>query len=154
MNAQPSRRPAPSVPSAHPAAASVRRSAPKRAVRKSPYQALVTEASVRLGANVLLGLVAISALVKLIPYTLDQQTKLQDLHIEVKTVEKRVDQLRAEFDRHFDPQQAVSVMQEQSVRVDPNQRQIIWVNPSDNVAQDPRMQGEQHASTEGVKLKD
>lgn len=154
MNAQPSHRPSPSAAPSQQSAVSVRRSSQKHPARKPSHQALVAEVTARLGANVIIGLVAVSALVKLIPYNLDQQTKLQELQAEVKTVEKRVDQLRAEFDRHFDPQQTVSIMQEQSVRVDPNQRQIIWVNPSDSIAQEPAAEGEQHASTEGVKLKD
>jgi hypothetical protein len=84
-----------------------------------------------------LGLVAVSALVRLVPYNMMQSTKLKELRTEVAEVEGRVDVLRAEFKRNFDPQQALNVMQEQSARMHPNQRQIIWLTPTDSIAEEP-----------------
>jgi hypothetical protein len=42
--------------------------------------------------------------------------------------EERVNQLRGQFTRSFDPSQARQVMGEQSPRRDPNQRRIFWVS--------------------------
>jgi hypothetical protein len=68
-----------------------------------------------------------------LPYHLSQQAKLGEIREEVKRTEKRVNRLSNNFSRYFDPQQAKSVMQEQSHRVDPSQRQVVWLdnNPSD-----------------------
>lgn len=85
--------------------------------------------SARLGVNVLLGLMAVSALIKLLPYNLAQQQRLQEIRSEVAELDERVDRLQAEFDRNFDPHQALEVMREESARLTPNQRQIIWVEP-------------------------
>jgi hypothetical protein len=74
-------------------------------------------------------------LVRLIPYNTSQQGKLRELRTEVADVEGRVHQLQADFNRHFDPQQAMSVMQEQSIRVDPKQRQVVWLPPSESANQ-------------------
>jgi uncharacterized membrane-anchored protein YhcB (DUF1043 family) len=93
--------------------------------------------SARLGVNVLLGIIAISTLIKLVPYNLTQQKRLEEVRSEVVKLDERVDELRAEFDRHFDPHQSMHVMQEQSARVNPNQRQIVWLTPSATTAQQP-----------------
>lgn len=69
---------------------------------------------------------AIAGLVQLLPYHLSQQAKLREVRAEVKRAEARVNSLRTDFSRSFDPGQARNVMQEQSYRVDANQRQIVW----------------------------
>ena len=71
-----------------------------------------------------------------------QQEKLNELQVEVAAMEEQVANLRAEFDRHFDPQQTMSVMQEQSARVNPNQRQVFWMAPSSTTAQEPQAPSE------------
>jgi hypothetical protein len=77
-----------------------------------------------------LAIAAGTALVKLLPYGFEQQAKLQQIHSEVVLVKERVDRLQTDFDRNFDPQQTKAIMQEQSSRVDPQQRQVIWVTPA------------------------
>lgn len=106
----------------------------RRRQRRNPYRTLAAEATVKLAVNFLLGTIAVAALVKLLPHNLSQQTKLKELNAEVAEVEARVGQLQADFDRHFDPQQAMSVMQEESVRVDPMQRQVVWTHPTQSSA--------------------
>lgn len=134
MNAQPSNRLSASSPHQQVTERVKRQSRSSRSSRKAVHRVLAAELSARLGVNVLVGCVAVSALVTLIPYNWTQEAKLRELQTEVAEVEKRVDRLREEFDRHFDPQQAISVMQEQSIRVNPNQRQVIWTSPSSNIA--------------------
>jgi hypothetical protein len=80
--------------------------------------------------NLLLGVMAVSALVKLLPYNLAQQERLHEIQSEVAKLDGRVDRLQAEFDRNFDPHQTMEVMREQSARINPNQHQIIWKPPS------------------------
>lgn len=114
-----------------------RRSKPRLRQRPRPrsHQAIVTEITVKLAVNGLLAGVAIIALAKLIPYNLQQRDELQQLQSEVTEVQQRVDKLQADLDRQLDPQQASSIMQEQSYRVDPNQRQVVWLAPGAATAQ-------------------
>lgn len=106
-------------------------------VRKQqlPHQALAFEVSIKLAVNVVLSTVAITALVELIPYNLEQQATLQQLESEVEEVAAKVASLQADFDRHFDPQQALNVMQEQNIRFNPQQRQVVWLNPKTQKAE-------------------
>lgn len=80
----------------------------------------------KLVVNIVLCTAAIAGLSQLLPYYLSQQAKLREVRAEVKRTETRVSTLRTDFSRSFDPGQAKSVMQEQSYRVDPTQRQIVW----------------------------
>lgn len=96
--------------------------------RRRPYQVMALQTTAKLTINVLLSAVAVSALVKLVPYYWSQQEKLQEIQTEVKLTEGRVNSLRTDFNRYFDPQQAKSIMQEQSNRVDPGQRPVILIN--------------------------
>ena len=103
----------------------------KRPVRRSPNRQvteLALEATVKLGVNLLLATAAVSALAKLIPYHQAQQEKLAQVRAEVEQTEQRVDRVRDNFNRYFDPQQTSSVIQEQTNRIHPNQRQIVWVD--------------------------
>lgn len=97
--------------------------------RQNSYPALAAEASVRLTVNCVLAIAAVSALVKLLPYNVAQLGKLQEIHTEVASLEQQVGELQADFNHHFDPKQARSVMQEQSSRIDPQQRQVVWLSP-------------------------
>ena len=107
-----------------------RRVVPQRKSRNRPhpYRSMAVQTTVKLTVNVLLSAAAVSALVKLWPYYQSQQEKLKEIQTEVKLTEGRVNRLRTDFNRYFDPQQAKSIMQEQSNRVNPGQRPIILVN--------------------------
>lgn len=105
-----------------------RRRRPK-AHRRS-YEAIVWETSVKLVVNLLLSSCAISALLQLIPHQQETQEKLRDLEVEVKLTQERVQKAKMDFSRYFDPSQSPSLMQEYSNRVDPQKRQIIWVEPA------------------------
>jgi cell division protein FtsB len=121
----------------------------RRRPRRNPHQAAIAETGFKLGVNCVLTVIAITTLVKLVPYNLAQQSKLQEIHAEVSELESRVRHLRADLNRQFDPQQAMSVMQEESIRVDPRQRQVIWLPPSSSTAQIlPGMQPRHSDSTD------
>lgn len=100
----------------------------RRQQRRHPNRAIAIETTAKLAVNVVLSSAAIAALVQLLPYHLSQQAKLGEIREEVKRTEKRVNRLSNNFSRYFDPQQAKSVMQEQSHRVDPSQRQVVWLD--------------------------
>lgn len=66
-----------------------------------------------------------------------QQDKLENIETQVKIMKNRVGTLREEFTRNFDPSQAQSIMREHSYRLQPNQRQIILVNPDRKTVEPP-----------------
>lgn len=106
-----------------------RRIARKRKNRhRHPYRATAVQTTAKLAVNLLLLVAAGSAIAKLVPYYLSQQHKLQEIQTEVDLAEGRVEHLRSEFNRYFDPQQAKAVMQEQSNRFEPGQRPLILQN--------------------------
>lgn len=104
-----------------------RRMAPKtqRRQRRHSCGALAGETTARLVVNIVVSSAAIAGLVQLLPYHLSQQAKLGEVRAEVKRAESRVNHLRTDLGRSFAPGEARSVMQEQSYRVDPNQRSIV-----------------------------
>lgn len=91
---------------------------------------MALEAGAKLAVNCFLTIAALSALVKLVPQNVSQQANLQNIRMEVSAIESRVNLLQADFSHRFDPNQANSVMREQSGRVSPGQRQVIWVTPN------------------------
>jgi hypothetical protein len=95
----------------------------KRLPKTDPGVAV--EIGMKLVVNGILSVAAIAALVRLLPYQFTQQAKLQEIRLEVSETEARVNTLRQNFNRYFDPTQAKKVMQEQSPRLDPNQRRVI-----------------------------
>jgi cell division protein FtsB len=102
----------------------------QRRHRHHSLQAVVGETTVKLVVNVVLSAAAIAGLAQLLPYHLSQQAKLRELRAEVQRTETRVNNLRPEFIRSFDSEQTKSVMKEQSYRVDPNQRPVVWQKES------------------------
>ncbi|MBD2123217.1 hypothetical protein [Trichocoleus sp. FACHB-262] len=103
---------------------------PAKAATKLPV-GLVMETTLKLAVNVTLSVAAVSTLMRILPYQLSQQEKLQEIRAEVNVTEGRVNRLRDDFSRHFDPQQTKALMQEQSNRVDPKQLQVVWTNVAD-----------------------
>ncbi|MBD2463299.1 hypothetical protein H6G89_19880 [Oscillatoria sp. FACHB-1407] len=134
MNAtQPTRPPLQPLPSTRRTPIDSHRRQPRqlRQAHHRRHRAIAIELSARLVANVVLGAVALVALVKLVPYNQVQQARLQELQTELTLVEGRVAQLQTSFNRQFDPRQSLSVMQEQSNRIAPGQRQVVWTTPPD-----------------------
>jgi hypothetical protein len=76
-------------------------------------------------------------LVKLLPYNLSQQNSFKELQAKVAETEGRVDRLQTDFNHHFDPEQARSVMQEESTRIEPGRRQIVWTTPQHATSEQP-----------------
>jgi hypothetical protein len=87
---------------------------------------MALETTAKIGVNLVISAVAVSALTQLLPYHWSQQDKLRDIRTEVKLMEGRVNNLQAEFSRSFDPRQAKSIMEEQGYRFEPNQRRVVF----------------------------
>ncbi|MFM2063060.1 MAG: hypothetical protein RLZZ507_2730 [Cyanobacteriota bacterium] len=102
---------------------------PKKHLRQRSYQIMALETSAKITVNLVIVTAAVSALTQLLPYHWLQQDKLREINTEVKLMEGRVNTLRAEFSRNFDPSQAHSIRQEQSYRFAPSQRQVVLINP-------------------------
>ncbi len=108
-----------------------RRVAPQKKSRprpRRPHRLIALETTAKLTVNVLISTAAVAAIGQLLPYQWLQQQKLHEINAEVSQLEGHVNRLRSDFNRYFDPQQAKNIMQEQSHRVDPTQRQIIWLH--------------------------
>jgi hypothetical protein len=95
------------------------------------------EAGSKLAVNAMLAITALVAIVRLVPYTLEQQSKVQELEARVMDLEQRVQVLRADFDRNFDPLQAGIIMREQTNRIGPYQVRVIWTQPEPEVSTYP-----------------
>ncbi len=104
-------------------------SRPKRHLRQRSYQVMALESTAKIAVNLVITAVAASALAQLLPYHWLQQGKLREISTEVKLMEGHVNNLQAEFNRNFDPQQAKSIRQQQGYRFDPSQRRVVLMNP-------------------------
>lgn len=93
--------------------------------RDRHHRLMAAELITKLVVNGLLSAAAIAAFSKLLPYHLAQQAKLEEIRIELRQTEERVDKLRDNFTISFDSYHSKMVMQQQSPKVDPNQRRIF-----------------------------
>ncbi|MFM7450688.1 MAG: hypothetical protein ACKO24_19065 [Leptolyngbyaceae cyanobacterium] len=120
----------PPTPPPQPPRRSRRVNSPRRRQASNPYRVVVIETSIKLGVNLALSLAALVALVQLLPFQSNQGAKLDELQAAVKTTNDRVSRIRSNFNHYFDPNQAASLMQEQSHRTTPKQLQVIWQEPN------------------------
>lgn len=107
----------------------------KRHQRLRSYQVMALETTAKIGVNIVISATALSALTQLLPYHWLQQEKLREIRTEIKIMELRVNNLHSQFSRSFDPRQAQSIMQEQSNRFAPNQRQVVLPKDATEVQQ-------------------
>jgi hypothetical protein len=112
------------------AAPAATRAAAATQVRSRAQSALVSqvmrETVVKLTVNSLLLVVAGTTLARLVPTHFVNQAQIQEVDQEVSFTKTRVDQLRQDFNQSFDPSQARVLMVEQTYKVDPSQRQVVW----------------------------
>jgi len=95
--------------------------------RSSPLAAAIAwETMMKLSVNLVLVAIATGAVMRLIPYHRSVEEKLEIVEIQVQQTQDRVTQLQQDFDRSFDPEQAKQVMAEQSHRIDPQKRSVVW----------------------------
>ncbi|MEB3174583.1 MAG: hypothetical protein VKN60_05250 [Cyanobacteriota bacterium] len=107
-----------------------KRQRPRTGVAFQPeHQWLLWEIIFKLGLNALFIVGASLSILRLLPYQQIQQAKLEDVRLQVRETERRVEALRRDFSRSFDPGQSRKLMEEVSPRLDPNQRQVILTPP-------------------------
>lgn len=101
-----------------------RRTAPllRRLARQTP----IWELGARIAVNGVLTVASLSALSQLVPYLQTQTARLDQVTQAVDTAATTHTQLKAEFDRYFDPAQASRLIQEYSGYKAPQERQIVW----------------------------
>lgn len=100
---------------------------------RAAQRALALEVGAKLAVNSLLAVAGLVSLVRLIPYMDARTVELQQLETEVARLEGRVHQLKAEWVRQFDPNQAIGTMQEETRRIRPGDRYAIWPTPRDQM---------------------
>ncbi len=123
------RAPQPPAPVAQPMRPRPKRRATQAASRAAGQRHvtnLTRETLIKLSINTVLIGISATALAKLVPSHLTQRSQLREIRSELSFTQARVDKLRTEFSRTFDPMQAQSVMQQQSHLIDPNQRPVVF----------------------------
>lgn len=109
------------------------------------YRAIALETTAKILTNFTLSGLALAALVQIVPNQRMVYEKWREIEAEVKITEARVKQQQEEFSRYFDPQQAQNIMQENGNRVDPRQRQIVWLHPNHRTADKPELSESHYA---------
>ncbi len=89
---------------------------------------LTIETTIKLVTHLVLSGFTLAALWQIWPQHRGSEEKLSQIQSEVKMTKRRVEYQKANFSRHFDPQQAQSIMQEHTNQVAPGQRQVIWLD--------------------------
>jgi hypothetical protein len=108
---------------------------PKKHLRQRAYQIMALESTAKLAVNVLISAAAVSALGQLLPYHWLQQDRLREVRTEVKVMEGRVENLRTQFSRNFDPGEAKSIMQQKSYLFNSNQHPVVLINQDQNLTE-------------------
>ena len=98
---------------------------PKRHLRQRSYEVMALETTVKIGVNLAISAVAVSALAQLLPHYWSGQDKLRQIRTEGKTTQERVNNLRTEFSNTFDSRQTNSIMQQQGNRIPLNKKRIV-----------------------------
>lgn len=93
------------------------------------YSGLALEISAKILVNAMIATVALTGLNQLVSTYQTQTSRLEEVKQEVERTQARVNTLKAEFTRTFDPYQSEVIMQQQTNQIKPNQRHVIWVQP-------------------------
>ena len=83
----------------------------------------------RVTVNLAISLVALSTLVRLIPYYQTQRQVLREVEDSVVTAKEQTERLRADFSRYFDPSQTSQITQETGVPESEQHIPIVLVDP-------------------------
>jgi hypothetical protein len=109
----------------------------QRSLRSARFRALGWELTGRLTVNLVLTLVALAALVKLVPYHQTQRQVLCELEDSVATLQVHNRRLRKDFTRYFDPAQTSQILQENGARESAQHIPIVWVEQLPEQLGDP-----------------
>ncbi len=130
MNALPS--PRPSGPPQRPRRRVAVQSSQQRQQRQ--VSAIALEATTKLVVNLVVCGVALGTLAQLLPRVAEQQAKLREVQIEVKTAQESSVRVQEDFNRYFDPRQAEAIMREQTNLISPKQRTVVFSQPAKSTA--------------------
>ena len=100
----------------------------RRSLRAARFRAVGWEMTGRLAVNLGLSLVALSALVRLVPYHQTQLQVLNEVETSVESMRSQNQRLFEDFSRSFDPAQTSQVLQENGARESERHIPIIWVD--------------------------
>ncbi len=109
------------------------RQTPKQLATKV-HRALGWEMTLRLGINLSLSLVALAALVRLVPHYQAQRQALTEIESAVAIAAIKTDDLQADFGQYFDPVEASRLLQIQAGTQSGNSISVVLVNPQDGIA--------------------
>lgn len=98
--------------------------------QRHPNRTLVLENTAKLFTYCAISALTLCSLAQLVPYLWSQQQKSNEIHTEVKQIEKRVSHLRQDLNRYFDPRQSSTLMKEQNNLIEPGQRQVYLLDKS------------------------
>lgn len=90
-------------------------------------KALAKEVSAKLFVNTILTIITSASLVRLVPYYLTQQAKLQEVRAEIQDTQARVNQLNQEFSYYFNSQQSQSLIKKYNVKVSPDELRLFLI---------------------------
>ncbi|MEO1294722.1 MAG: hypothetical protein AAFW75_02795 [Cyanobacteria bacterium J06636_16] len=88
---------------------------PRLLSREAQLRLLGWEMTGRLGVNLMISLIALSTLVRLLPYYHTQRQVLREVEGSVVIAKQQTERLRADFSRYFDPIQTHQITQETGV---------------------------------------
>ena len=100
----------------------------RRSIRSARFRAVGWEMTGRLAVNLGLSLVALSALVRLVPYHHTQLQVLHEVETSVESMRSQNQRLLEDFSRSFDPAQTSQVLQENGARESEQHIPIVWVD--------------------------
>lgn len=97
--------------------------------RNSRSWTSVLELGLKLTVDVTVSLGAIAALTQLVPSYTTSRGQLEQLQEDVDATRSQVQQLQGQFSRYFDPTQVNRLLEEETQRLDPQRRPIVWSEP-------------------------
>ncbi|MGB3693380.1 MAG: hypothetical protein WA865_10580 [Spirulinaceae cyanobacterium] len=98
----------------------------KKLPQRQPQGAIAAEIAVKVLANAILSVAAITALIKLLPHHFSQQSKFSDVKQEANRTEKRVQALREKLEYTLGTGNEDEVMNLQTGLKDPDKLPVVF----------------------------
>jgi hypothetical protein len=107
---------------------------PNKSRRKSQidrrYKGITAEIILKLALSWIVTIAALASAIKLLPYHFSGQAKLKEVRTQVAETETRVDRLREQLNRNFDPEQSTKLMERYSSSLAPNRSRLFLLPES------------------------
>ncbi|OIP76722.1 MAG: hypothetical protein AUK48_05425 [Oscillatoriales cyanobacterium CG2_30_44_21] len=95
------------------------------------YRAKTTESLIVIAVNVALSLAAIAAIAKLLPYQSSQKDRLDEINVELNSVEQRVNELRENLPQTFNSGKSQETLLRKHGLIKNNQMTIKLLDPTE-----------------------